>query len=604
MQDALHRMNDSRPRLLLLDSPHLDQGAIADSLHQVFQVITADAEGALRAIETDACDAVLAEAGDFLPLERQLLGRQSTMLLDAIGEGVTLYREDGRVIWANAAFGGLDPAVKAKMARAARHAFGYFENRIGAILAGKAPGIKKYTLTFGNGRKHYEIRMWPVLQGDPAQRSAQDTIQPDDPNASKPGDHCVVLRQIAAVMRDVSVRRRLQLKLDAINRAGQELMHIDTESVKQLHAAERLGMLEKRVIKYAKELLHFDHFAVRMVNPGTHSLDLVMSSGLPEAAKRVRLFVGKESNGISGLVAATGQSVISDDVSKDPRYVTGIESAGSSLTVPLKLFDQVIGIFNVESHEKASFNDADRQFAEMFANYLAMALHILNLLLVEKWTTNRESTGHVQVELAGPLDDLTKEAMLLLEQADPDSTQSGHLRRILSDVEAIRRRMKAAQRGSRSLLGVQEAIEKGKEDADLVGRRVLVADNEPEIGQIVRDVLQSRGCEVVVCHSGEEAAQRVLASADVSQEGTLLLGTGPFDLVLTDINLGDLTGYDVFAAAKKASADLPVILMTGFGYDPHHSIVRASQEGLQCVLFKPFQAERLIEEVKRAVTEG
>jgi DNA-binding NtrC family response regulator len=41
--------------------------------------------------------------------------------------------------------------------------------------------------------------------------------------------------------------------------------------------------------------------------------------------------------------------------------------------------------------------------------------------------------------------------------------------------------------------------------------------------------------------------------------------------------------------------------MTGFGYDPHHSIVRASQEGLQCVLFKPFQCERLLEEVKKAL---
>ena len=42
----------------------------------------------------------------------------------------------------------------------------------------------------------------------------------------------------------------------------------------------------------------------------------------------------------------------------------------------------------------------------------------------------------------------------------------------------------------------------------------------------------------------------------------------------------DKTGYDVFAAARKKSQTLPVILMTGFGYDPNHCIVRASQEGL------------------------
>jgi FixJ family two-component response regulator len=44
--------------------------------------------------------------------------------------------------------------------------------------------------------------------------------------------------------------------------------------------------------------------------------------------------------------------------------------------------------------------------------------------------------------------------------------------------------------------------------------------------------------------------------------------------------------------------------MTGFGYDPHHSIVRSSQEGLHCFLFKPFQAQQLLEEVEKALTTG
>ena len=74
-----------------------------------------------------------------------------------------------------------------------------------------------------------------------------------------------------------------------------------------------------------------------------------------------------------------------------------------------------------------------------------------------------------------------------------------------------------------------------------------------------------------------------------------------FDLIVSDIKMPDRNGYEVFAAARRNDTDVPVILMTGFGYDPHHSIVRASQEGLQCVLFKPFQVERLMEEVRKAV---
>ena len=41
--------------------------------------------------------------------------------------------------------------------------------------------------------------------------------------------------------------------------------------------------------------------------------------------------------------------------------------------------------------------------------------------------------------------------------------------------------------------------------------------------------------------------------------------------------------------------------MTGFGYDPSHSIVKARQEGLQTVLYKPFRADRLMEAVEQAL---
>ncbi|MCA9857690.1 MAG: response regulator, partial [Dehalococcoidia bacterium] len=128
-------------------------------------------------------------------------------------------------------------------------------------------------------------------------------------------------------------------------------------------------------------------------------------------------------------------------------------------------------------------------------------------------------------------------------------------------------------------------------DPALSGKRVLVSDNETEIAGIIRDVLTKRGAEVTTFDSGAAA---ITALATIAP---------PPDLVISDINLGDRTGYEVFAAAKDRARWTPVILMTGFGYDPHHSIVRASQEGLQHVLFKPFQVEKLIEEVKRALGE-
>ena len=79
----------------------------------------------------------------------------------------------------------------------------------------------------------------------------------------------------------------------------------------------------------------------------------------------IELFAEQEGNGISGYVAATGRSYICPDVERDPRYVMGLDQAKSSLTVPLRLHDKVIGIFNVESRQRAAFNEDDRQFAEI-----------------------------------------------------------------------------------------------------------------------------------------------------------------------------------------------------------------------------------------------
>ena len=77
----------------------------------------------------------------------------------------------------------------------------------------------------------------------------------------------------------------------------------------------------------------------------------------------------------------------------------------------------------------------------------------------------------------------------------------------------------------------------------------------------------------------------------------------PFDLVISDVRMPDANGYEVFRATKDANPATPMMLMTAFGYDPHHSIVRSSQEGLHCFLFKPFQVSQLLEESRKALTE-
>lgn len=70
---------------------------------------------------------------------------------------------------------------------------------------------------------------------------------------------------------------------------------------------------------------------------------------------------------------------------------------------------------------------------------------------------------------------------------------------------------------------------------------------------------------------------------------------GKVDLVVTDIAMPDMDGYELYWRIKDYDEKLPVIMITGFGYDPNHVLVRSKQDGLQDIIYKPFDTEKLVD---------
>ena len=93
----------------------------------------------------------------------------------------------------------------------------------------------------------------------------------------------------------------------------------------------------------------------------------------------------------------------------------------------------------------------------------------------------------------------------------------------------------------------------------------------------------------------------VVETARDGHEAIALMRQTPYSAALVDIRLPDLDGYEIFHRLREVQPQTPIILMTGFGYDPTHSIVKARQEGLQTVLYKPFRSDRLMEAVEQAL---
>ena len=142
----------------------------------------------------------------------------------------------------------------------------------------------------------------------------------------------------------------MQSKINAICDAGIELTQIDASTVRSLNVAERLRLMEEKVVRYVHELLDMDNFEIRLLDQRSGNLELVIAENLTPLKIGEVIRAEESENGICGNVAATGKSYICPDVSKEPLYKQGLDSAASSVTVPLWLNDRIIGVFNAESN--------------------------------------------------------------------------------------------------------------------------------------------------------------------------------------------------------------------------------------------------------------
>ncbi|MEM9066731.1 MAG: response regulator [Planctomycetota bacterium] len=585
-------MRDARPKLLVVGIDDTTKQELARSLGEAFEIVEAQPEDVGPSTATPE---LVVSTTRTLPsiagsLVAELESDRAITLLNAISEGVCLASEEGDVLWSNEFFRSLDDDIADKVAASCHEASEWFVH-----LAKLKPGVQpsappgrphtgpneirevacRFEFETADAQRFYDVMVTPVQLVGVTGANAERTTAP----------------QVAAVVRDVTAQRRMRHKMNAIDAAGYDLVGVGADEIQDQSALQRLQTLESKIIAHMRGLLKFDHFAIFLVEERRNKLELVVSEGLPSEIGELNFFAEAEGSGITGYVAKTGKSYICQSTETDERYVPGLSGCVSSLTVPLRLNDRVIGVMAIESEQPNAFTEEDRQFAEMFSRHVAVGLHMLGLLVAERQVTSRSVSGHFRGELDEPLEDIEHEVGYLDEIRARDPDAAAHIDRIRKDVESIRRRVADVASGPQNLLGVEQALQNRQTDPLLEGRRILIADDALKIRRIIGDVLKNRGCEVTVCDGGGsavDAIDRVGAGEDRA-----------YDLIISDIQMPEHNGYEVFSAARRVSPDVPVVLMTGFGYDPHHSIVRASQEGLQAVLFKPFQLEQLIEVVRK-----
>ncbi len=120
---------------------------------------------------------------------------------------------------------------------------------------------------------------------------------------------------------------------------------------------------------------------------------------------------------------------------------------------------------------------------------------------------------------------------------------------------------------------------------EIRGKTVLVVDDDAAVRHSMAEILGGEGCKVLTTPSGHEAL-RFLDHENV-------------DLVISDVQMPDMDGYELFRRVRNEHEALPVVLMTAYYYDKDHVIKRSKADGLRDVIFKkPIDPSRLREIVE------
>ena len=497
---------------------------------------------------------------------------QSGSLLEYLPHAVVVLDAELRIIWANQRLNQLCDQRESLIGHSFYDAFGAPEI-LGPDFspfhtAFSTRKLAKSGLRVGD-KNYFDVEVTPVI------------TEPDD--NQEPA-------YLVASVRDISAEVLQRQKLNAIYQAGLELGDLSPEEIYEMSTEDRIELLKAKILHYTQDLLEFETVEIRILDKATERLDVLLAVGMEQVATNRTLYAKPEGNGVTGFVAATGKSYLCEDTTHDPLYMTGAPDARSSLTVPLHLHDEVLGTFNVESPHAGAFDENDLHFLELFSREVAIALNTLELLVVEKMTTASASTELIMRGVVDPVDEILNDTAWILERYighEPNVCE--RLQRILKDTRHIKQLIQqvgdeiAPQTPHHHKVPTMRQV-----NPKLLNKRVLVVDSDATVRRAAHELLGRLGCEVETAHNGEEAF--------------LMVRSFHYDVVIADIRLPDMNGYECFAQIREIHEHLPVILMTGFGYDPTHSIVKARQLGLKCVLYKPFPLDQLITGVEKAVS--
>ncbi|OGO61467.1 MAG: hypothetical protein A2Z36_03450 [Chloroflexi bacterium RBG_19FT_COMBO_48_23] len=324
-----------------------------------------------------------------------------------------------------------------------------------------------------------------------------------------------------------------------------EQLRTINEVGRKISSIVKLDELLPYVGNLLRETFHYYNVNIFLLEPSSGKLALkalCLSGQKSVIPVGVPLEVDQES--IVGWVAQTGEPILANDVSENPRYraVEALRETKSELAVPVRIGGKVIGVLDIESIEVDAFGEADLFTAQTLADQLAVAIENARLYEETRQIAVMEERNRMAREIHDTLAQGFSGIILQLEAAEQTlGGEASAAERHLNQARSLARKSLAEARRSVWNLRPQaleqvSLVEALKQEADKFSQSVGVSAKFNVFG--VRRDLQP-DLETVLLRIGQESLTNVRKHAKATEvEINLTFDEAAVEMSIRDNGVG------------------------------------------------------------------
>jgi PAS domain S-box-containing protein len=316
---------------------------------------------------------------------------------------------------------------------------------------------------------------------------------------------------VAAIVRDITERRRIEAERAAAEAANQELRKLQTITESGLHTGVlqvEMDDLLPALLARVRQVMAVDNAALLLAAPGEETLTLTLAQGAEERLTgQVRIPFGE---GVAGRIAATRAPLIVDDL-RTVEVVNPLlhEKFRSLAGAPLLIDTRLIGVLHVASVTARRFTDTDIRLLQLVAQRVASLIEQARLYAEEQTSRREAEMARVNAEAARELS----------QRLDEFVSVASH--DIRTPVAVIRGNIQQAQREFDQLLA-NEAFDMAHDDVRAVRESLTEAgagaDRLTRLVDMLFDIVRARNgklelqmalCDLAEIVSATVEAQRI-----------------------------------------------------------------------------------------------